>query len=216
MAIPEFTESEIQRALEHIDTHGVPASRHSMRYFLVANGKEYPPKYVLSVAGLVRNGNELDPFKFNAVSAKDYLLRRGYRIRDAQGSTAPDAIAAEDDELAFPEGRTRYQLHRSRERSTEIPKRAKEERLAREGKLECDVCGFDFRAAYGLHGEGYIEAHHNVPVSELHEGEKTKLKDISLVCSNCHRMLHRAKPWLTVAELKVMLRNNAAQRRGSA
>jgi 5-methylcytosine-specific restriction protein A len=30
----------------------------------------------------------------------------------------------------------------------------------------------------------------------------TKLNDLALVCSNCHRMLHRAKPLLLPDELR--------------
>lgn len=26
-----------------------------------------------------------------------------------------------------------------------------------------------------------------------------------MVCSNCHRMLHRRKPWLSIEELKLLL-----------
>ena len=33
----------------------------------------------------------------------------------------------------------------------------------------------------------------------------TKEKDIVLVCSNCHRMLHRHRPWLSAVELKSVL-----------
>ena len=49
----------------------------------------------------------------------------------------------------------------------------------------------------------FIEAHHTKPVTELHQdGEKTQKEDIELVCANCHRMLHRKRPWLKMNELK--------------
>jgi len=38
---------------------------------------------------------------------------------------------------------------------------------------------------------------------------QTKLADLALLCSNCHRMIHRTKRWLTVEELKDLV---AAQR----
>lgn len=37
------------------------------------------------------------------------------------------------------------------------------------------------------------------------EGEETKIEDIAIVCSNCHRMLHRKRPWLSINELKQLL-----------
>lgn len=34
------------------------------------------------------------------------------------------------------------------------------------------------------------------------ENEETKVEDIALVSANCHRMLHRRRPWLSITELK--------------
>jgi hypothetical protein len=41
--------------------------------------------------------------------------------------------------------------------------------------------------------------------SELDYGMRTKLADVVLVCSNCHRMLHRRRPWLGIEGLKALL-----------
>ena len=41
-------------------------------------------------------------------------------------------------------------------------------------------------------------------VSEMTSGENTKVEDIVMVCSNCHRMIHR-KPLITVEEMKKKL-----------
>jgi 5-methylcytosine-specific restriction protein A len=68
----------------------------------------------------------------------------------------------------------------------------------------CQVCGFNFQKAYGEVGIGFIEAHHLTPFSEL-GGRPTALNprdDFAVVCSNCHRMLHRELPPLTVVELR--------------
>jgi predicted HNH restriction endonuclease len=43
-----------------------------------------------------------------------------------------------------------------------------------------------------------------IPVSKLRKTDKTKLSDIAMVCSNCHRMLHR-EPWLTVETLQDLI-----------
>lgn len=76
------------------------------------------------------------------------------------------------------------------------------------GKLFCEICKFDYKEKYGELGEDYIEGHHVIPVSELEEGSKTKVEDIILVCANCHRMLHRKKPWLSKEQLKEILHSN--------
>ena len=34
------------------------------------------------------------------------------------------------------------------------------------------------------------------------------VKDIALVCANCHRMLHRKRPWLNMDDLKKVLSEN--------
>ncbi len=115
-------------------------------------------------------------------------------------------VVNEDDESAFPEGSEKYVLHRIRERDSAITRKAKRERLAHTGKLACDVCDFDFLIEYGEHGDGFIEAHHTVPVAKLDGHQKTKIKDLALVCSNCHRMLHRGDPLLSVEQLR-QLRN---------
>lgn len=68
--------------------------------------------------------------------------------------------------------------------------------------LKCEVCGFDFEKVYGQLGAGYIEVHHKKPVSE---GERiTDLdNDLVMLCSNCHRMIHRGRDhMLTVEELR--------------
>jgi predicted HNH restriction endonuclease len=110
-------------------------------------------------------------------------------------------VFTEDDE-GFPEGKLELKQHQVRERNPEVIKLAKKRYLDLHGKLICQVCEFDFKAHYGDIGEGYIEGHHTKPISEMVEDEETKVEDIAMVCANCHRMLHRKRPWLSVDELK--------------
>ncbi|MDN5896921.1 MAG: HNH endonuclease, partial [Nocardioides sp.] len=75
--------------------------------------------------------------------------------------------------------------------------------------ISCEVCAFDFGATYGALGEGYVEVHHRLP---LHASGpvKTRLEDLALLCSNCHRMIHRARPWLTPEGLGAVVRRQQA------
>jgi 5-methylcytosine-specific restriction enzyme A len=69
----------------------------------------------------------------------------------------------------------------------------------------CQVCGFDFQRQYGTLGKEYIECHHLSPLSEREDAESvigTSLDDVAVMCSNCHRMIHRARPALSVEALK--------------
>jgi hypothetical protein len=45
--------------------------------------------------------------------------------------------------------------------------------MKRNGRLVCEVCGFDFAVNYGNRGFGFIECHHTKPVAALAEGHKT-------------------------------------------
>jgi predicted HNH restriction endonuclease len=178
----------------------VPASRESYRYDLVLHGKKYPPKYVICVAGRFLDGKERPHDDFNAVQAKDYFINRGYKIV-GKGLKQSERLVMEDEESRFPEGKEKYRLHRSYERDTSIARKAKANRLKVDQNLTCEVCGFSFKAMYGDYGEGFIEAHHTVPVSKLKGKRKTKITEIALVCSNCHRMLHATRPWLSIEDL---------------
>ena len=61
----------------------------------------------------------------------------------------------------------------------------------------------NFSNVYPVLGEGFIECHHDIHIS-IGIIRKTTLKHLSLVCSNCHRMLHRKHNgvYLTVSELR--------------
>jgi hypothetical protein len=111
----------------------------------------------------------------------------------------------EDDELAFPEGKEFYRLHKSKERNKAVIDLAKKKAKDRDPLLCCSVCDFSFLKKYGVIGEDFIEAHHTKPLSETTEEVETKVEDLALVCSNCHRMLHRKRPWLSISNLKSIL-----------
>lgn len=71
----------------------------------------------------------------------------------------------------------------------------------------CSVCEFDFGKKYGEIGKGYIHVHHLKPLSEI--GKEYKLNpinDLRPVCPNCHAMLHRRKPALSIEELREIIK----------
>lgn len=82
---------------------------------------------------------------------------------------------------------------------------ARRECLAHHG-YACAVCTFDFAKRYGEIGEGYAHVHHLRPVSEIgEEYEIDPIHDLRPVCPNCHAMLHRARPPLSIEELRERL-----------
>lgn len=59
----------------------------------------------------------------------------------------------------------------------------------------CQGCKFKFVNAYGSLMESFVEAHHTVPLSTLPSSGavlKPTEADFMVLCSNCHRAIHRA------------------------
>ena len=54
-------------------------------------------------------------------------------------------------------------------------------------------------------GEGFIECHHVTPISQLRPDTVVTWKDLILVCSNCHRMIHRKTNLTTIEELRFLI-----------
>ena len=106
---------------------------------------------------------------------------------------------------SFPEGAEKRRLHLIRERNQMVVAQAKALGLHRDPLLRCQVCGFSFAERYGELGRGFIEAHHTLPVAQLKKGSRTRVDDIALVCSNCHRMIHSGEKSLEIDELRQQL-----------
>jgi 5-methylcytosine-specific restriction protein A len=107
-----------------------------------------------------------------------------------------------------PEGRLLSRAHTTRERSRRLVEQKKSWVLSKLGALQCEACGFDFSSTYGERGGNFIECHHVVPLHSLAGITRTRKEDLALVCANCHRMIHRTKQWLTLADLQLLIRAN--------
>lgn len=67
----------------------------------------------------------------------------------------------------------------------------------------CAVCGFDFEQSYGQIGQGFIHVHHLKSLSGLEEAYVVDpVRDLRPICPNCHAMIHRSNPAMTIEELK--------------
>lgn len=107
----------------------------------------------------------------------------------------------------YPEGKIAYVLHKKRERNPQLIKDAKQMFISKHGRLFCEACKFDFHDTYGDRGIAFIEGHHKKLISEMKDEEKTKVEDVALLCSNCHRMIHR-KPLINVEELSAIVKQS--------
>jgi hypothetical protein len=95
------------------------------------------------------------------------------------------------------EGGRRLVLHLRRERSAKLVSAKKASVVAAGRSLACEACGFSFGEQYGNLGASYCEVHHRRQLAHREEGATT-LRDLAIVCSNCHRMIHRTQPMLSV------------------
>lgn len=130
-------------------------------------------------------------------------LAKGIDISSLSASfeySPPTDIDILDVEVA--EGRAKYVAHLRRERNRAVIEAKKAQALAKYSRLRCEVCGFDFGAFYGELGDGFCEVHHKIPLAALDGKRVTTLADLAILCSNCHRVLHRHKPMPSVAELR--------------
>ncbi len=70
----------------------------------------------------------------------------------------------------------------------------------------CSVCEMSFGSVYGEVAEGFIHVHHLHPLSEVKEVHLVDpVKDLRPVCPNCHAVLHRRNPVLSIDEVREML-----------
>ena len=169
-------------------------------YMKLMNFHRFDPEY--PGKGLERGG-KADRDVWNRFSSnREELSAVVGNIRHASRASIPLEHGFVDGEEEADEGRLLTRLHRYRERDPKLVQKKKDQVLEDSGVLVCEVCLFDFSESYGDRGEGYIECHHKTPVSELAPDEKTKLSDLALLCANCHRMIHRRRPWPTVSGLK--------------
>jgi 5-methylcytosine-specific restriction enzyme A len=157
--------------------------------------------------GKQTNGNRLDRVVLADFLADPLAMRQvaaEIRVAIERGDVDASSVALADvddfDDEAY-EGKILLARHLRRERNPKLRMRKIESVRAARRPIACEVCEFDFERAYGERGRGYIEVHHKLP---LHvSGEiSTRLSDLALLCANCHRMIHRGRPWLTPVELR--------------
>ena len=80
----------------------------------------------------------------------------------------------------------------------------------------CKGCGLNFEAVYGSFGSGFIEVHHLRPVSQLSGATLVSCEtDMTVLCANCHRMVHHQRDRvLSLEELRALV--DQAKNKGRA
>jgi hypothetical protein len=117
-------------------------------------------------------------------------IMRGHDFAEAFDST--ESI---DTEIHAFEGKVRLQFIKHRKREACLRREKLREVLSKNnGRLVCEVpkCNFDFMKRYGQLGAGYAQVHHKKPLGAApQKGQLTSLKELAVVCANCHAMIHK-------------------------
>ena len=114
------------------------------------------------------------------------------------------AEEAEPDVVGYPEGAIAVVQTNRYERD----RRNRAAAIAIHG-YHCKGCGLDMGRQYGAIAEGFIEVHHVTPVSQLGADYVVDPEhDLVPLCPNCHAVVHRQNPPLSIAEIQQLLKQD--------
>lgn len=156
------------------------------------------------------NGMYLDDaIKELEAAGKEYsrvviALKGNYRTGDFQNDVDQDDSMESTAEI---DGKKKYFVSRYEKKAA-----TRKAAVKARGSV-CEGCGFDFEDAYGERGKDYIEIHHAVPLSKPDESvNPNPARDFVVLCSNCHRMVHRKKDeTLSLEELRKLTKYGRAK-----
>jgi 5-methylcytosine-specific restriction protein A len=120
-----------------------------------------------------------------------------FKLVSSETSLIDHSNTEEDEANVGWEDLRQLRIHKRLERNRSLATKVK-----RQLGFTCQACGMNFEEKYGPIGKDYIEAHHLTPIAELH-GRRVALdpkKDFAVLCSNCHRMIHKS-PFVSDVEM---------------
>jgi 5-methylcytosine-specific restriction enzyme A len=145
-----------------------------------------------------------------------HAIVRAYRALTYRGGVDADVEPQSDvgEEFGLPTSTTvvetrKYAFHRKIERNRTAAKQAKKFH-----GTACQACDLDFSKRYGAIGEGFIEAHHLKAISSLEEDIAVHYdiaEDFAVLCSNCHRMIHRTGDPSNLTGFRALVQSTSRQ-----
>lgn len=96
-----------------------------------------------------------------------------------------------DEELTGYEGETKKILkeHLKRERDVKF---SREYRRNHGNINSCPACSFNGKKKYYIdNSNSLLEIHHIIPLKHFNKGKITNEKDVTFLCPNCHRAIHK-------------------------
>ena len=143
---------------------------------------------------------------FNRISDPE-VVSALVALRGAQSAEIPNEGLQDIDLNGMAiEGAPRLVTHLRRERSRYLIEAKKAAVLSADHTLKCQACQFDFSHKYGSWGDGFCEIHHIIPLATSDSSTPTRLEDLAVLCSNCHRIVHRVDPMPSIESLTERIR----------
>lgn len=130
-------------------------------------------------------------------AGKGQKFEAGYGVAELRTETDISTISSD-------EGDVRLATHLKRERNATLRQEKLLDELTKKGKLQCEVCSADLVKQYGKDGLAGYEVHHHIPISK--GKRETYLKDLAILCANCHRVIHSTKPLSSIKTFAKIVR----------
>lgn len=137
------------------------------------------------------------PNKINIIKKKKPKLLRKLNIDKLNNEKEVKFIEIDEfkniEDVEIEEGEYIERVIESKRRNPKVRKMKIEQfKKDNNGKVYCEVCKENDEIVLDVH-------HENMAVCNMEEGHLTKLSDLRILCSNCHRKVHGYK--ITVEEL---------------
>ncbi|TAU02194.1 HNH endonuclease [Rhizobium ruizarguesonis] len=204
--LPSHIHKAVQKLLGGGDAPNFAASRDYDA--LTDTGIPLAPKKIFGLALEEALGIEVHPGHFSAGWGQicfELLEEAGlWIVPKKKGEARPKPnrteITAEladfaptEEERSWIEGNPKIASHLRRERHPGLAREKRAQFIAEHGRLYCEDCKLDPAEVYGQEaGSACIEVHHHrTHVANMQPGHKTSMEDLTCLCANCHRVLHR-------------------------
>lgn len=159
--------------------------------------RDQETEHLFQQCGMVR-GSVATFYEVPPIVWGEFCARAGV-TRQVHATSYPDEVPAD---VVYREGAVKIVSVNAYERNPKARARCIEAWGTR-----CGACGIDFGEFYGEIGEGFIHVHHLRPLGEIAgEYEINPIHDLRPVCPNCHAIIHRQEPPLSVERLAQLLR----------
>jgi predicted HNH restriction endonuclease len=181
------------------NAYGVPINDQETKMFMKLFNLTEDDWFQESIGG--RIVNDILTKKIDTETMLSINDTQSYIAEEKNFSDAMSEKTSNGFEKKHPEGAEKKYIQTIKERSPKL----REDAIKKYGTI-CMVCEFNFDTTYGNDiADNYIEVHHKKLLSETIGEVETDLNDVIVVCSNCHRIIHRKKgnplDWLILNDI---------------